>query len=532
MKLIHYICVHPKNSPCFQKKGMKMLEENEKAKASGNSAGRRRPLRQYLLSGVAAAALIAAAPAVYNSNAGTPILQKNDAPGTLTLNRNAIGLPDFTELVKRVKPAVVSVRVKEQVPAQVMSEDIPGSPFKGTPFEKFFHDHEGGQFSAPAPVPAEAQGSGFLISADGYIVTNNHVVDNASEVEVVTDDGQTLRAKVVGTDKKTDLALIKVDSDKQFPFVTLSKETPEIGQWVVAMGNPFGLGGTVTAGIISAEGRDLGEGPYDNFLQIDAPINRGNSGGPTFNLKGEVVGVNTAIFSPSGGSVGIAFDIPAATVESVIAQLEKYGHVTRGWLGVQIQPVTKDIAESLGLKTGEGALVTEPQPDSPAAKAGLKSGDVITAVDNESVNDARTLARKIAGIAPGTEVTLAINRDGKPENVTVKIGQMQDKIRRASREENRQQVDKLGLELAPARDVEGEGSKGVSVVAVQPGGEAANLGMAPGDVILKAGGKNVSTPPEFKDALEAAKSAGRQFALVLLKRGQNEIYVAVPVSAG
>ena len=513
----------------LRRKGTKMLEEKEKAKASGNSAGRRRPLRLYLLSGVAAAALIAAVPAVYNANADAPVLQKNEAPGTLTLNQKAIGLPDFTELVQRVKPAVVSVRVKEEEPAQVMSEEIPGNPFKGMPFEKFFHDHKDHNFN----VPVEAQGSGFFISADGYIVTNAHVVDNASEVEVLTDDGQTLTAKVVGTDKQTDLALIKVDSDKKFPFVTLSKEGPQIGQWVVAMGNPFGLGGTVTAGIISAEGRNIGEGPYDNFLQIDAPINRGNSGGPTFNLKGEVIGVNTAIFSPSGGSVGIAFDIPASTVESVIPQLQKYGHVTRGWLGVQIQPVTKDIAESLGLRAGEGALVTEPQPDSPAAKAGLKSGDVITAVDNETVKDARALARKIGGIAPGTEVTLAINRDGKPENVTVKIGRMKENIRRASSErDSHEQLENLGLELAPARDVEGEGSNGVAIVGVQPGGEAASLGMAPGDVILKAGGKTVSTPPEFKDALHAAKSAGRKFALVLLKHGQNEIYVAVPASAG
>jgi serine protease Do len=507
-----------------------MLEEKEKAKASGNSAVWRRPLRQYLLTGVAAAALIAAIPAVYNANADAPVLQKNEGPGTLTLNQKAVGLPDFTELVQRVKPAVVSVRVKEEAPPEVMSEDVPVNPFKGTPFEKFFHDHKD---SNNFNVPVEAQGSGFFISGDGYIVTNNHVVDNASEVEVVTDDGQTLTAKVIGTDKQTDLALIKVDSDKKFPFVTLSKERPQIGQWVVAMGNPFGLGGTVTAGIISAEGRDIGEGPYDNFLQIDAPINRGNSGGPTFDLKGEVIGVNTAIFSPSGGSVGIAFDIPAGTVESVISQLQKDGHVTRGWLGVQIQPVTKDIAESLGLKAGEGALVTEPQPGSPAAKAGLKSGDVITAVDNESVKDARGLARKIGGIAPGTDVTLAINRDGKPENVTVKIGQMKENIRRASAEQgSHEQVERLGLELAPARDVEGEGNNGVAIVGVQPGGEAASLGMAPGDVILKAAGKTVSTPPEFKDALTAAKSAGRKFALVLLKHGQNEIYVAVPVSAG
>ncbi len=516
---------------------MKMLEENEKATSSGNSAGRRRPLRQYLLSGVAAAALIAAAPAVYNANADAPVLQKNGAPGALTLNEKAVALPDFTQLVQRVKPAVVSVRVKQEVAAQVMPEDNSANPFEGTPFEKFFRDfqqRQGGQLKQIQPAPVEAQGSGFFISADGYIVTNNHVVDDASEVAVVTGDGQTLTAKVVGTDKKTDLALIKVDTDKKFPFVTLSKERPEIGQWVVAMGNPFGLGGTVTAGIISAEGRDIGEGPYDNFLQIDAPINRGNSGGPTFNLKGEVVGVNTAIFSPSGGSVGIAFDIPAATVESVIPQLQKYGQVTRGWLGVQIQPVTKDIAESLGLKSDQGALVTEPQPDSPAAAAGLKSGDVITAADGESVNDARGLARQIAGIAPGTEVTLAINRDGKPENVTVKIGRMQEKnAKLASLEHKRQtRVDKLGLELEPAQEAGGAGGSGLAIVGVEPGSKAASLGMAAGDVILKADGKNVSTPPEFKDALDAAKSAGRKFALVLLKRGENEIYVAVPVSAG
>ncbi len=512
-----------------------MFWQKEQATSSGNSAVRRRPLRQYLLAGVAAAALIAAAPAVYNANADTPVLQKNEAPGSLTLNQKAVGLPDFTQLVQRVKPAVVSVRVKQEVPAHLMSEDNSANPFEGTP-EKFFRDFQqrnGGQWKQIHPGPVEAQGSGFFISADGYIVTNNHVVDEASQVEVVIDNGQTYQAKVVGTDRKTDLALIKIDSDQKFSFVTLSKEKPEIGQWVVAMGNPFGLGGTVTAGIISAEGRDIGEGPYDNFLQIDAPINRGNSGGPTFNLKGEVVGVNTAIFSPSGGSVGIAFDIPASTVESVIPQLQKYGHVTRGWLGVQIQPVTKDIAESLGLETGEGALVTEPQPDSPAAKAGLKSGDVITAVDGEGVKDARGLARKIAGIAPGAGVTLAINRDGKPENVTVKIGRIKEHVQRVSSEqENRQQVERLGLELAPARDVEGEGNKGVAIVGVQPGGEAASLGMAPGDIILKAGGKNVSTPPEVKDALEAAKSAGRKFTLVLLKHGQTEIYVAVPVSAG
>jgi serine protease Do len=513
-----------------------MSQPEENAKTSGNEAAPRRPLRQYLLTGVAAAALIVATPAVFHANADAPVLQKNEAPGSLTLNREAIGLPDFTQLVHRVKPAVVSVRVKEQPQAHAMSGDNSVDPLNGTPFDRFFRDvpgQKGGHRKQIAPPPTESQGSGFFISSDGYIVTNNHVVGNASQVEVVTGDGQTLTAKVVGTDKQTDLALIKVNADMQFPFVALSKDRPEAGQWAVAMGNPFGLGGSVTAGIISAEGRDIGEGPYDDFLQIDAPINRGNSGGPTFNLKGEVVGVNTAIFSPSGGSVGIAFDIPASTVENVIPQLQKYGHVTRGWLGVQIQPVTKDIAASIGLKSDQGALITEPQPQSPAVEAGLKSGDVITAVDNDSIKDARALARKIAGVPPGTKVTLAIQRDGKPETVTVKIAQMREKIRQASREHNgHAQADELGLELAPARDVEGEGDKGVAIVGVEPGGEAANLGMAAGDVILKAGGKTVSTPPEFSDALGAAKSAGRKFALVLLKHGENEIYVAVPVSAG
>jgi serine protease Do len=511
-----------------------MFEQKEKDTASGNSK-RSRKLRQYLLCGVAAAALIAAVPAVYDASADTPVLQKNEAPGTLTLNQNAVGLPDFTQLVKRVRPAVVSVRVKQAASAQL----TPGNndnPFKGTPFEQFFRDfrgENGGHWKQVRPIPMEAQGSGFFIS-DGYIVTNNHVVDDASEVEVVTNDGQTLKAKVVGKDQKTDLALIKVDSDKKFPFVTLSKEKPEIGQWVVAMGNPFGLGGTVTAGIISAEGRDIGEGPYDDFLQIDAPINRGNSGGPTFNMKGEVIGVNTAIYSPSGGSIGIAFDIPASTVESVIPQLQKAGYVRRGWLGVQIQPVTKAIADSLGLKEAKGALISKPQPDSPAAEAGLKSGDIVTSLDNASVKDARELARKVATIAPGSVVTLGIVRDGKPETVTLKIGQMKEQnVRNASAGQNdREQMEKLGLQLAPANEVKGEGSKGVVIVGVEPGGEAANLGLAEGDVILKAGGKSVSTPSELKEALQAARTAGRSYALILVKHENSEVYVPVPVSAG
>ena len=244
------------------------------------------------------------------------------------------------------------------------------------------------------------QGSGFFISADGYAVTNNHVVEGADKVEVTTDAGKTYTAKVIGTDLRTDLALIKVEGGSGFPFAKLSEGKARIGDWVLAVGNPFGLGGTVTAGIVSASGRDIGSGPYDDFIQIDAPVNKGNSGGPAFNMQGEVVGVNTAIYSPSGGSVGIAFSIPASTVKSVIAQLKDKGAVSRGWIGVQIQPVTQDIADSMGLKQAEGALVAEPQKDGPAAKAGIASGDVITAVNGQSIKDARELARVIGGACP------------------------------------------------------------------------------------------------------------------------------------
>ena len=279
------------------------------------------------------------------------------------------------------------------------------SPFQpGSPMERFFKRF-GGPDGLPPGMrggprgrgPVTGQGSGFFISADGFAVTNNHVVDGADKVEVTMDDGKTYTAKVIGSDPRTDLALIKVAGRTDFPFAKLSDGKPRIGDWVLAVGNPFGLGGTVTAGIVSASGRDIGNGPYDDFIQIDAPVNKGNSGGPAFDTNGEVMGVNTAIYSPSGGSVGIAFSIPASTVKSVIAQLKDKGSVSRGWIGVQIQPVTADIADSLGMKKAEGALVAEPQANGPAAKAGIQSGDVITAVNGEPVKDARELARTIGG---------------------------------------------------------------------------------------------------------------------------------------
>src|SRR6202795_5411944 len=343
----------------------------------------------------------------------------------------------FADLVARVKPAVISVRVKISASAEPAmmqqngddQEQIPAQP--GSPLDKFFQQFgdQFGQQSGRNTAPQRhdtitGEGSGFFISADGYAVTNNHVVDRAQSVQVTTDDGTIYTAKVVGTDPKTDLALIKVDGKSNLPYVNFASTPPKVGDWVVAVGNPFGLGGTVTAGIVSARGRDIGAGPYDDYVQIDAPINKGNSGGPAFDTNGNVIGVNTAIFSPSGGSVGIGFDIPASTAKLVIAQLKDKGHITRGWLGVQVQPVTADIADSLGLKQAQGAMVDNPQDGSPAAKAGIEAGDVITAVNGASVKDSRDLARNISMMAPGSSVKLDILRKGETKTLTLALGEM------------------------------------------------------------------------------------------------------------
>ena len=317
-------------------------------------------------------------------------------------------------------------------------QQIPAQP--GSPLDKFFQQFGrqfGQSFGDNTPQRHETivgEGSGFFISPDGYAVTNNHVVDHAKSVQVTTDDGTIYTAKVVGTDPKTDLAVIKVDGKNDFPYVQFADHPPKVGDWVVAVGNPFGLGGTVTAGIVSARGRDIGAGPYDDYIQIDAPINKGNSGGPAFNVDGNVIGVNTAIYSPSGGSVGIGFDIPADTAKTVVAQLEKSGHVTRGWLGVQIQPVTAAIADSLGLKQARGAMVDEPQNGSPAAKAGIKSGDVITAVNGAPVKNPRELARTIGTMAPDSTIKLDLIRQGETKTVSVTLAQMPNEQQQASAE--------------------------------------------------------------------------------------------------
>jgi serine protease Do len=375
---------------------------------------------------------------------------------------------------------------------------------------------------------AAAEGSGFFISADGYAVTNNHVVDHAKTVQVVTDDGKLLTAKVIGTDAKTDLALIKVEGS-DFPFVNFSDHDPRIGDWVIAVGNPFGLGGTVTAGVVSARGRDIGSGPYDDYIQIDAPVNKGNSGGPSFDVNGNVIGVNTAIFSPSGGSVGIGFDIPAGTAKSVVAQLKNSGHVTRGWMGVQIQAVTADIADGLGLKKAEGAIVDEPQADSPAAKAGITSGDVITTLDGTDVKDSRMLARKIGSMAPGTSVKLGLMHNGSEKTVTLTLGTLSDERQaNATSQGLDNATPRLGLTLAPANAV-GAGNQGVAITAVDPDGPAADHGMQRGDIILDVGGRAVSNPSEVNKELADLHKAGKHTVLMRVKSRNATRFVALPL---
>jgi serine protease Do len=451
----------------------------------------------------------------------------------------------FADIVERVKPSVISVKVNisEKVAKDDNDDDTPFQP--GSPMERFFR-----RFGGPDGFPPgmrggrgrviTGQGSGFFISADGYAVTNNHVVDGASKVEVTTDDGKTYTAKVIGTDQRTDLALIKVEGGANFPFAKLSDGKPRIGDWVLAVGNPFGLGGTVTAGIVSAMGRDIGNGPYDDFIQIDAPVNKGNSGGPAFNTEGDVVGVNTAIYSPSGGSVGIAFSIPAPTVRNVVAQLKDKGSVSRGWIGVQIQPVTQDIADSLGMKKAEGALVAEPQANGPAAKAGIESGDVITAVNGEAVKDARELARTIGGIAPGTAVKLNVLHKGVDKVVNLSLGQLPNTIEAKADNDNNDRggatrgtdVPKLGLTVAPANSVAGAGKEGVVVTEVDPKSAAAERGFKEGDVILEVAGKTVASAGDVRDAISAARDDNKNSVLMRVKSGGQSRFVAVPLAKG
>ena len=461
------------------------------------------------------------------------------AAPTIIAPQPAAGPASFADIVDRVKPAVVSVKVKISGADVSDDEDLQGLPDFGpdSPFYHFFRHFglpgHGDGDATPRRHSTMAQGSGFFITADGYIVTNNHVVDHATEVTITTADGKTMPAKVIGVDGKTDLALLKAQGS-DFPFVTFASKPPRVGDWVIAVGNPFGLGGTVTAGIVSARGRDIGSGPYDDFLQIDAPVNHGNSGGPTFNAEGEVVGVNTAIFSPSGGSVGIGFAIASDVVKTVVQQLKENGVVTRGWIGVEIQPVTADIADDLGLKSASGALVAQAEKNSPAAAAGIKSGDVITAVDGETVADPHELARRIAALGPKKTATIALIRNGSPMAIDVTLGTMPaEKTANAETgsgngsaeaEKGSPALANLGLTLRRGQD-------GVLVTDVDPDSAAAEKGLKEGDVILEVAGKSVSRPSDVAHAIDAAKSDGKNSVLMRVRSGEAEHFLALPTRA-
>ena len=451
----------------------------------------------------------------------------------------SVQLPSFADLVQKVNPAVVSVRVKSQQPE--LSADNQDFPFQfqpGSPMERFFRQFRqqnpnNNDNPAPRRGFSMSLGSGFFISEDGYLVTNNHVVDNGSSFTVVLDDGTELPAKVIGTDDKTDLALLKVDSSRKFTYVKFADGKPRVGDWVVAVGNPFGLGGTVTAGIVSAEGRQIG-GPYDDYIQIDAPVNRGNSGGPTFDLNGNVIGVNTAIYSPSGGSVGIAFDIPAQTVSAVVKDLMQHGSVVRGWLGVQIQSVSQDIADSLGLKDAAGAIVGEVSDGSPAAKMGFKVGDVITAVNGKQVKDSRDLALTISQMNPGAEAKITYWRDGASHDASVTLGTLPTTDQMASNDNGNNDkggkmiqpstLKDLGMTLSPDNN-----DQGVVISDVDPTGAAAANGLETGDVIISVGNKSVTSPADVEKMVADAKASGQKAVLLYVKSGsQPPAFVALP----
>lgn len=476
----------------------------------------------------------------------------------------AAQVPSFADVVEAVSPAVVSVRVQSNV-EQTSDQSNFSFGFGGRGFEDLPDDHplkrffkefggpDGEQFGQRGPdrmpphgrgdgkgrLRPTSQGSGFFISEDGYIVTNNHVVDDGAAFTIVMNDGKELDAKLVGKDSRTDLALLKVENPKQkFTYVSFAEdENMRVGDWVVAVGNPFGLGGTVTAGIISARGRDIGSGPYDDYIQIDAAVNRGNSGGPDFNLAGEVVGINTAIFSPSGGNVGIAFAIPASVAKDVIAKLKDGGTVERGWLGVQIQPVTQDIADSLGLSEASGALVVAPQEGSPGGKAGIKQGDVVTAVNGDPVKDPRDLAKRIAAFKPGTTVDVSLWREGKATSVKVELGELPSEQAMAGPDSQNgdtpqapateQALAGMGLSVSPAED-----GKGLTIIDVDPDSDAADKGMKAGEKITSVNNQAVASAADVLKVLEQAKKDGRTKALFQIESENGSRFVALPIVQG
>jgi serine protease Do len=468
--------------------------------------------------------------------------------------------PDsFADLAAKLLPAVVNVSSSQTLtaknggPGPGVGPEMPMFP-PGSPFEQFFKDFlnrnrqgqggNGGGDSQPAPRRAQSLGSGFIIDPSGYVVTNNHVIEGADEVSVTLQDNTTLKAEIIGRDESGDIALLKVKTDKPLPTVEFGDSSASrVGDWVLAIGNPFGLGGTVTAGIVSARGRDIHQGQYDDFIQTDAAINRGNSGGPLFNMDGQVIGINTAIFSPSGGSIGIGFSIPSNMAKLTVAQLKQYGHARRGWLGVKIQQVTPDIAESLGLKDASGAMVAGVTDGGPAEKAKIHSGDIILRFDGQDVKEMHNLPRIVADADVGKEVPVVLWRDGKEVTVQTVLAERPADAQLASTDTPKPtdltkptDISGLGLKVAPvSQDLKDkfqlqDGQKGVVITDVSPNTPAAERGLKAGDVIMEVQQGEVASPDDVQKQVDAARKSDRKFVLMLIQREGGVQYVPLSLT--
>jgi serine protease Do len=442
----------------------------------------------------------------------------------------------FADLVEQVEPAVVQIATTSEVTAQQIPNLPDDSPF-GDMLKQFFGQN--GEMFQQNATPQHALGSGFIIDPAGYIVTNNHVIDGAHDIKVTLTDGNNYTAKLVGRDAKTDLALLKIDAGRSLPYVSFGDSGKErVGDWVIAVGNPYGLGGTVTAGIVSAKGRNINEGAYDNFLQIDAPINPGNSGGPLFDQSGHVVGVDTAIYSPSGGSVGIGFAIPSNLVSNVVAQLRAHGQVERGWLGIAMQPLTPALASAIGLADDKGVLVDQVEKDSPASRALLKQGDVITGFNGMAIEKPRDLAIAVANAPQGKMASMTIWRDHEKRTVEVTIAAQKQEDVAAAGNGDEQQQGPIGMSLEPLTASQREtlgltsSTQGVVVAQVRRGGPADQSGVQAGDVILKVGGEQVKTPSQAANAIHAAEQANKSAVPLLIARNGNDFYLGLQLSQG
>ena len=506
----------------------------------------RRARHSRLLAMSSAAAIVvvglgafALLPPAQNVATHNPVqLAANDTKSTPRMLENSSPF-SFADLVERVSPAVVTI-TSETMSTAGDEEDSEAPDNLPEPFRDLFNQFNKGQQAQQPPHKEISAGSGFIISKDGLIVTNNHVIDASKKITITLPDKRKFTATLVGTDPATDIALLRIKSDKPLPTVEFGDDRGlRVGDWVVAVGNPFGLSNSVTAGIVSSIGRDIGAGNYSDFIQIDAPINRGNSGGPTFDLRGQVVGMNSMIFSPSGGSVGIGFAIPATTIHDVVAQLQAHGKVSRGYLGAEIQPMTPEIAASLGLKNEKGAIVASVVPNGPAAKAGFQQGDVVTAIDGKSIEDSKDLVRRVGGIAAGASSDFTVEREGSTKTVKVTIGARPDEKVAANEPATPSSMpataSAMGLGLTAvtpdARRTYNLGSSidGVVITKVDPSSDAADKGLQPGDVVLKVGSRTVHTPQDVKDGVTEAEKGGHKSVLLLVASQGRSQFVAIDI---